>query len=82
MYSRSLRKETVIQMDDKSTIVADLELKIFTDDSNNEDDRAVVGLNCSNIMILTVLLQEAIARYFEGKIIKYGEDETEDPSES
>lgn len=67
IYSRSFKTHLVIGMEDDSSLVAHLDLELDT--SDEETDFAPVRLNCSNIMVLTGLLQQTIAQFYEGEVM-------------
>jgi hypothetical protein len=81
VYSRSLKTQLVIGMEDGSSLVAELNLELDT--AHKETDHAPVRLNCSNIMVLTGLLEQTIARFYEGEVMPdnlepdYADDEDE-----
>jgi hypothetical protein len=84
IYSRSFKSQLVIGMEDGSSLVTHLDLEI--ESSDEETDHAPVRLNCSNIMVLTGLLEQTIARFYEGEVMPdnpepdYADDEEETQS--
>jgi hypothetical protein len=67
IYSRSVKTQIAIGMEDESSLVATLSLELDT--AHEETDLAPVRLNCSNIMVLTGLLQQTIAQFYEGEVM-------------
>jgi hypothetical protein len=81
IYSRRLKTQLVIVMEDGSSLAAELNLELDT--AHEETDHAPVRLNCSNIMVLTGLLEQMIAQFYEGEVMPdnlepdYADDEEE-----
>jgi hypothetical protein len=79
MYTRSFKRNIAIGMADDSNIIACLNLELQT--AHEDTDLAPVRLNCSNIMILVGLLEQTIAKFYEGELLTDDDSIDEDDEE-